>query len=412
MGPKPFLKRTVSTLLLLFSTVFISYGQTFKQFIESDDIDTKCGIAQELALEYVVSDLDSLRMLGESLLKFSNKLHSKKGINMSYYLIGNYLTRTAKEKEGMGLLRQAKNYYLSIENYSLVTSVLNEIGNAYQYLGKYEEACKWYKQSLKYGEFSSDEYAMNAAQINLAQAYNHLEKYEEAKEQAEQYRDWVLKLGSLKSSSNAFAVLGSIELNQGKNKQAIYYFEQCYKFAVRAGDNSGQGHAYTNIGIAKYLEGNMDESERYFKEALEFRKSVRNVAMTCDAYLNYGGILYERGNNEGAIENYEAGLNLARNHKKYTNEIEFLEALKELYADFDPKKIEGFNHDIEVAQKLQTYFDQDQQKIDEVLASELRESDKIRKSGFVSESNRWPFYIGASILFAGFFFLVVRKKIN
>lgn len=412
MGLKPFLKYAFRVLLILFSTGFTSYGQTFKQFIESDDIDTKCGIAEELSLEYVVSDLDSLRMMGESLLKFSNKLQSKKGINMSYYVIGNYLTRTAKEQEGMELLRQAKNYYLSIENYNLVTSILNEIGNAYQYLGKHEESCKWYEQSLKYGEFASDEYVMHAARINLAQAYNHLEKYEQAKEQAEQYRDWVLKLGSLKSSSNAFAVLGSIELNQGKNKQAIYYFEQCYKFAVRAGDNSGQGHAFTNIGIAKYLEGDMDESERYFKEALEFRKQVRNVAMTCDAYLNYGGILYERGKNEAAIENYETGLNLARKHKKYTNEIEFLEALKELYAIYDPKKIEELDHDIELAQKLQTYFDHDQQKIDDVLASELRESDKIRKSGFVSESNRWPFYIGASILFVGFFFLVVRKKLN
>ena len=103
-----------------------------------------------------------------------------------------------------------------------------------------------------------------------------------------------------------------------------------------------------------------------------------------------------------ALQNYEAGLHLARKHKKYTNEIEFLEALKELYGDSDTQKIEGLNHDIEVAQKLQTYFDHDQQKIDDVLAGELRESDKIRKSGFVSESNRWPFYIGASILFAGF----------
>lgn len=411
MGIRPLLNTSNCILILFYSTLFCSFGQNYKDFAATDNIDKKCRIAEKLALDYVVSDLDSLRMLGEELLRYSNKKYSKKGINTSYFLIGNYLIRTAKEQEGMVLLRKSKNYYLSIEDFDKVTEILNEIGNAYQYMGNYKEACKRYEKSLVYGELASDEHVKDMAKINLAQAQNALGKYDLAKENAEEYRDWVLKLGSLQSSSNAFAVLGSIELNRGKNKQAIYYFEQCYKFAVRAGDNAGKGHAYTNIGIVKYLQEQMDESERYFREALEFRKNVRNVSLICDAYLNYGGILFEREKYESAIHNYQKGLNLAREHKKYINEIELLEALKELYTDYDLERLGDINKALEIAEKNKSVQEENQKQIDEVLAGELRESDRIRKSGFVNESDKWPFYAGAVILFIGFLFLAIRKKI-
>lgn len=412
MGIKPFLKVTINLLIICFSTLSFSLGQTYQGFKEADNIDKKCKIAEELALDYLVSDLDSLRIVGEELLTYSNKKYSKKGINSAYFLIGNYLIRVAKEQEGMELLRQSKNYYLSIEDFDKATEILNEIGNAYQYTGNYKEACKWYEQSLMYGELASDEHVTYIGKINLAQAQNALGKYDLAKENAEEYRDWVLKLGSLKAVTNAYAVLGSIELEQGKIQQAIYYFEQCYKFAVRAGDNAGQGHAYTNIGIVKYLQGDMNESERYFKEALAFRKNVRNIGLVCDAYLNYGGILFERGKYEEAISNYKEGLTIAQNNKKYRNEIELLEALKEVYSINNLEKIGDINIATEVAQKSQAALDKKYVKIDEVLTRELKESDRIRKSGYVNENHRWPFYIGAVILFAGFFFLVTRKKIT
>jgi tetratricopeptide (TPR) repeat protein len=406
------LKGFILLLLAYLSTQGEIYGQSFQDFKASNNLDDKCRMAEELALHYVVTDTDSVKVVGEHLLSYSNKKYSKKGINTSYFIIGNALIRSAKEQKGLELLRQAKNYYLSIEDFDKVTEIYNEIGNGYQYLGNSKEAVKWYKQSLVYGELATDEHVTYMAKINLAQALSTLEEYDEAIEYAEQYRDWVLKLGSLKSSTNAYAVLGSIALDQAKHKKAIKYFEQCFQFAVKAGDNSGQGHAYTNIAISKYLEGDLVESENYFKQAVEFRKKVNNPSLVCDAYLNYGGILFERNKTKEAIDVYNLGLKVAQKSKKYRHEIELLEALKEAYAIYDLEQVGDINSQIEKAKTHQTKIDSKQSRIDQLLTSELKESDRIRKSGFVNEAERFPFYIGAIILFLGFVILAVRRNNN
>lgn len=403
----------LTTLLIVFSFLISnSFGQAFREFSDETDIDRKCRLADNLSFIYVASDLDSLKLLGEKLLVFSNNKHSRKGINTAYYILGDYFVRTAKEKEGLELLREAKNYYLEIKDYNRITRVYNAVGIAYQHLGNYKEACKWYEQSLKYGESASDEHVTYMSLINLAQAQKSMGNYDVAIENAESYRDWVLKLGSAEHIANAFAVLGSIALDQEKFSRAIYYFEQSFKFAEESGDNSGKGHAYTNIGIGKYLQGKITESEEYFKKAVEFRKNVGHIAFLCDAYLNYGGILFEQKKYDLAISSYLEGLDIARTNRKFLNEIELLEALKEVYSIQDLEKVGAINKALKIAENNQSKLEGDQLKMDEMLTEELKESERIRKSGFVNENSRWTFYIGIFVLFIGCFLLVIRRKIN
>lgn len=403
----------LNLLLTAFSFLLLnSFGQTYREFADEVDIDKKCRLAEDLSFTYVSSDLDSLKLVGEELLIFSNNKHNKKGINTAYYILGDYLIRTAQEKKGLEILRETKNYYLSIKDYNKITRVYNAIGIAYQHLGNHEEACKWYKQSLKYGELAPDEYVTYMSLINLSQAQQAMGEYDLAIKNAENYRDWVLKLGSAEHIANSFAVLGSIALDQEKFSRAIYYFEQELKFAEESGDNSGKGHAYTNIGIAKYLQGEINESEAYFKKAVEFRKNVGHIALLCDAYLNYGGILFEQDKYELAITNYLEGLSIARANKKFLNEIELLEALKEVYTIHELEKVGEINKALEIAQKKQSKLEGEQLKMDEILTEELKESERIRKSGFVKENNKWALYTGLFVLFLGCFILAVRRKIT
>lgn len=412
MSIKKHLNRLTLLLIVFSFSLLNSFGQTYREFSEEVDIDKKCRLAEDLSFIYVASDLDSLKIVGEKLLIHANNKHSKKGINTSYYILGDYFTRTAQEKKGLELLREAKNYYLEIKDYNRITRVYNAIGIAYQHLGNYKEACKWYDQSLKYGELASDEHVTYMALINIAQAQKSMENYDLAIKNAENYRDWVLKLGSAEHIANSFAVLGSISLDQEKFSQAIYYFEQSFKFAEESGDNSGKGHAYTNIGIAKYLQGKISESEEYFRKAIKFRQNVGHIAFLCDAYLNYGGILFEQEKYEPAITSYLEGLDIARTNKRFLNEIELLEALKEVYTIHDLEKVGGINRALKAAENNQSKLETEQLKMDEVLAEELRESERVRRSGFIGENNKWAFYIGLFVLFIGFFLLVIRQKIS
>src|SRR5690606_12399402 len=115
------------TLFMFFWTIF-AYGQSYDEFVASNNIDEKCRLAEKIALHYVSTNIDSLKLIGEQLLSFSNSKKSKKGIYTSYGIIGNAMVRSAQEKKGLELLRKAKNYFLSVENYDKVTEIYNEIG--------------------------------------------------------------------------------------------------------------------------------------------------------------------------------------------------------------------------------------------------------------------------------------------
>lgn len=408
---KSLILRTYSTLLLIILlTALTSYGQTYNQYLKSSNIDEKCAIADKLVINYYGSDTDSLKIIGKNLLHFSTHIQNKKGIYTSYIYLGRYFSRVGKEKESIERLRKAKNYFSSVEDYNKTTELYNDLGNAFQNAGKDEEACKWYERSISYGDLASDELVTQMARINLAQAQNKLGKYEEAKKNAEIYRDWSLKLALVDGISNAFAVLGSIELNQENYKQACSYFEQSYKFAVRSQDYSKMGNAYTNLGIAKYLEEDFKTSEQYFSIAVEFRNKLKNVSQICEAYLNYGGILFERGKYELAIKNYLIGLETAEKHGKHDNALELLIALKEVYTIYDIEKLEEINKKIDKENEELEKANQNFKDIDTELLKELNRSDRIRKSGYLSKNDKWPFYIGVSLLFIVSFLIAIRKN--
>lgn len=401
---------TKFVLLLILLPSLGLFGQTFQEFKAENNIDKKCVLAEELSDIYGVLDLDSSRLVGEHLLNFSNKKISKKGIYLSYYILGDYFSRTAKEEKALELLLQAKNYYINEQDYNKITKVYNLIGVTYQNMGELDKACTWYEQSLKYGESAPDQNVKYLALINLAQAKESQEEYELANKYAEQFKDWVLKMGSKTDLSNAFAVLGSIALSQSDFDNAINYFEQCFKFAEEANDFARKGHAYTNLGIAKFLQGKKEESQSYFLQALEFRKKVGNIPVICDAYLNYGGILFELGDYEGASEYYKEGIKIAQENKKYVNEIELLEGLIEV-CNVQKNDVSTLKKSLETAIKNREATILKRSKEDNLLAEELKESERIQKSGFVDDNAKWPFYIGAVLLFLGFFYMIVRKKL-
>ncbi len=385
-------------------------AQDFQSYLKANTIEKKCEIADFIAVDFEFNNLDSLRMLAQDLLRCSYQEKSEKGKNLAFFILGKYFIRVAKEREGIEFINKSKNYYFKNDDYNKITEIYNEIGNAYQYLGQHEEACKWYDFSLKYGKKASDDYISNIASVNLAQAYSKLGNYELAKQHAEQYKDWVLKLGKFKSIANAFSVLGIIELNQESFKQASYYFEQSYEFAKRTNSYAGMGDAYTNLAIIQYYLNDLDSSKTLFKMALDFRKKVKNISKICDAYLNYGGILFELEDYTQAESMYNEGLRLAQKQKSILSELELNQALLELYKTYDLEKFEKVNIRIDSLTKKEKVVKKENDSINQKLIREVYKYDRENQDGFRSNNSKILFYIGTFILLLLAFYFIIRQK--
>lgn len=401
-------------VFFLFCCVFFknAYSHNYKYYLAVQNPAQKIIIAEQLALDYISTDLDSLRVLGQDFLNYASEINHKNSIHFAYFLIGKYFIRSSNETKGIELLNEVKSYYMSQENFNRVTEIYNEIGIAYQYLGDYTKAMNFYEQSLKYGKLATDEHTTNIALINQAQAFLELKKYDEAIKMAKKYRDWALKLGSLKSIANAYAVLGEIELNSDHSSQAILYFNEEFKFAQKTNNNLAKGHAYTNVAIANYLLGDLDASEVYFQKALEYRKQVKNISQVCDAFLNYGEILLIQQKYQEALNCYTEGLAIATKHNRFSSQLEFLVAKSNLYRQLEEnEKINQLSKEIEKVQRKEQTDENNKKefnaKIEKELLRDIAES-KLKESKKTSLD--WSFYTGTIVLFVGFIILIFRKR--
>lgn len=393
--------------MVLGCVAFKSKAQNYEDFKNAETINDKITIAEKLGTDYLELNLDSLRILGYDLLSFSNSNHSEQGINYSKKYLGCYLIRTANELKGLELLRNAKNYFLEVEDYTNVTEVCFEIGNGYHYSKKFNEAIKWHKQSLKYGALAPDPELKNAGLINLSQAYLELGKFDLANKNALKYRDWVLALGKYQSVSNSYAVLGKIALAQKEYDKAVSYFEINEKFASKSGSKSQRAHAYTNIGISKFYQGLTDECLSYFQKALELRLEIKNVQFICDAYLNLGGMYFELGDMKNAEENYLLGLKLAVEHEKYAHQMEMIVALIEL-KNTQKLSIDTLERDYQVAKDMHVLRLTEKNAVEVKLERELNQS--LESESAKKSTSKLPFYGGALVIFFVFVFLAFRKK--
>ena len=389
---------------------FSSFSQSFEDFQNAKTMDKKITIAEALAYDYVKDNLDSLLLLGHELLIESNKQKDELGIFSARRIIGTYKIRTSEIDAGLELLRSSKNFFLGKENFTAVTEVCNEIGNAYQYSGKIDDAIKWYKESLKYGRIASDDNIKNIALVNLAQAYIIKSDFEKAETAALEYRDWVLAIGAIDAISNSYAVLGNIELQSENFANAISYFQHCEKFARKSGSKTQLAHAYTNLGISAFYLGEKEKCVDYFIQALELNKSIQNVKPICDSYLNLGGVYFEMSDFSKAELYYLEGLEVAKTGKIYASQIEFLEALMELKNE-EGKPTKEFSDELKKAVEEQNKHVTSQNKVDRELEEDLLESKRIQRDGFNKSNSKLPFYIGSGILFLAFAILALRKRL-
>lgn len=397
-------------LIVLFFIPAYSFTQNFEDFQNAKTMDKKITITEALAYDYVKDNLDSLLLLGHELLIESNKQKDELGIFSARRIIGTYKIRTSEIDAGLELLRSSKNFFLGKENFTAVTEVCNEIGNAYQYSGKIDDAIKWYKESLKYGRIASDDNMKNIALVNLAQAYIIKSDFEKAETAALEYRDWVLAIGAIDAISNSYAVLGNIELQSENFANAISYFQHCEKFARKSGSKTQLAHAYTNLGISAFYLGENEKCVDYFIQALELNKAIQNVKPICDSYLNLGGVYFEMSDFSKAELYYLEGLEVAKTGKIYASQIEFLEALMELKNE-EGKPTKEFSDELKKAVEEQNKHVTSQNKVDRELEEDLLESKRIQRDGFDKSNSKLPFYIGSGILFLAFAILALRKRL-
>ena len=290
----------------------LSFGQNkydFSSFKNEKNHLRKAKIALELSSEYVRYNIDSLKILAEELKEVSDKNAFSRAI--SCRILGIYEVRKGDFNKGIVLLKAAKNYSLCMQDLELLTSDMNELGNAYFLKGDFKTAEFYYKTSLDIGEDSPNETDAFLALVNLARIHILQKKYSEAKQELEKYIFLATKNEKWEAAANAYAVFADLALEQKNYKLAKFYCENSFSFSNKTMKSYFYLNALTNKAIINFLSNEKKQALELFQKILRARKTENIPYKIFEAYFNLAS--YFMDSDKKLSENYsDSCLQLAR----------------------------------------------------------------------------------------------------
>ena len=303
----------------------LSFGQNkydFSSFKNEKNHLRKAKIALELSAEYVRYNIDSLKILAEELKESSNKNAFTRAI--SCRILGIYEVRKGDFNNGVVLLKAAKNYSLSMQDLELLTSDMNELGNAYFLKGDFKTAEFYYKTSLDIGEDSPNETDAFLALVNLARIHILQKKYSEAKQELEKYIFLATKNEKWEAVANAYAVFADLALEQDNYELAKLYCEKSFSAANKTMKSYFYLNALTNKALVYFLSNEKKQALELFKKILRDRKTENIPHKIFEAYFNLASYFVESDKN--LSEKYsDSCLQLAKKQGLLGLELEAIE---------------------------------------------------------------------------------------
>ena len=303
----------------------LSFGQNkydFSSFKNEKNHLRKAKIALELSAEYVRYNIDSLKILAEELKKSSNKNAFTRAI--SCRILGIYEVRKGDFNNGVVLLKAAKNYSLSMQDLELLTSDMNELGNAYFLKGDFKTAGFYYKTSLNIGEDSPNETDAFLALVNLARIHILQKKYSEAKQELEKYIFLATKNEKWEAVANAYAVFVDLALEQDNYELAKLYCEKSFSAANKTMKSYFYLNALTNKALVYFLSNEKKQALELFQKILRDRKTENIPHKIFEAYFNLAS--YFADSDKNLSEKYsDSCLQLAKKQGLLRLELEAIE---------------------------------------------------------------------------------------
>jgi len=274
-------------LIGLFTYSPITFAEkptTFRSFKKSNSIEEKTRKALELWEFYLRNDTDSLQILSIELAKSKNLNSFSHAV--SKRIFGCFQVRKGKILEGIKLLKESKNYFLSIGDMQLLCEELNELGIAYYLQGDLETAAFYFKSSLTTGAQSPKETDAILAEVNLAKVYIAEKDFKQATAILNHYIFSAKELKKWEAVANAYSVLADVNLNLGKYDLAKTLCKKQIKYAKKGKALNLKINALNNQALIFFFEGNPSKALALFNEILSIRKKQNIPSKIYDAYYN------------------------------------------------------------------------------------------------------------------------------
>lgn len=270
-------------------------------------IDTeRVNIMNHLASAYSSINLDSGLFFAGRAFDLAKRIRHNHGlfnayINYSRALIntGKYTEAIQVSKEGLStidsFLNRTKNKEERKKNLSFKTSILKNLGIAYDLLAIYPEALKYYTASLKIAEALGDKKISAGNYHNIGGVYLEYEKYDEALTNFRKAYTINKAFGNKEWLTNNLTNIAIVYSSQKKYEQALETYKEALALFEEDQNSAGIQKIFSNLGSMYASLGQVDSTILYSEKVLKLNEEVGDPRNAQSAYVLLGKMYTEKG---------------------------------------------------------------------------------------------------------------------
>lgn len=192
-----------------------------------------------------------------------------------------------------------REYFLKVKGYAI-----NVIGITYHTQTDYEQAVKYYKESLKIKEEIGDKMGMASSLSNIGVVYYEQGDYKNALNYLNQGLEIEKEIGDKEGIAGTYNNLGNLYTQQGDYAKAIEYHTKSMMIDDEIGYKHGMANSLNNIGLLYFDQKDFDKAVEYFEKSLAIEKEEGNQLGIAYSYDNIGLVYETKGDMDKAIEYY------------------------------------------------------------------------------------------------------------
>jgi tetratricopeptide (TPR) repeat protein len=269
------------------------------------------GHGQRQAVAIVAADIDNIRVAWQWAVAQCDITAIEKSVDLliSFYDMRGWYAAGIALLEDAILQLQRQPATLAV--HSLLARLYVHLGWAYIRLGQYEKAsAATMRSQMIYSEMELIPPPGLGTEplVGLGVLANIRGDYEEAFRLGDEARRLSEARGDGDNLQNAYAVLTSTALTQGRYAEAEQYARQAHHYATLAGNQWFLAYIYDDLGMIEHGLGNDDEALHYFARSYDLRQEFDDPAGMAITSMHMAEIAMQQQRWIEASERYERSL--------------------------------------------------------------------------------------------------------
>ncbi len=186
------------------------------------------------------------------------------------------------------------------------------LGNSLRYSGRSYQAIDYYEQSVEIARKIRDRYGEADSLSNLGDAYYEMGQYQQDTDYQQQALKLFRVLKNKKSEAQILNKMGSTYNALGEYQLALNSLQKALEIAHQIGDRKGEGNALGNLGNAYSALAQPEKDINFQQQWLTVAREIGDRRGEAKALMNLGSTYMSLGQYQQAIDFEQQSLEIAR----------------------------------------------------------------------------------------------------